>query len=420
MKIQIPHCVEQEQELLGAVLCNNSLFHKVSDLSAHAFYEPLHQRIWESVVHRITAGDMVTPITIRHEFDGDDALVDIGGGAYLAKLASIGGLALAVPELKRSIVEVYNRRRLVLKCREAIEGLTEGTQTPAIELAGILGKVCDDVVSASEQHNRKNDAQICDEIVDELMATPAPVSTGLTRLDKAMDGGLHPGFSYGFAARPKVGKTVIASTISFNLAQRGIKHLFICGEMSAKEVHKRNLSRELDVYPSAFRGNTNREELAKRILQARDASKRCIIWQNAPGLTFDELRRYVSSAVYGDKVKGIILDYWQLVGGKQRNQSTAEHLDEVAQWIANFCRREGIWSIVTGQINQDGNTRGGEGMRLAFDQVYQIHREDITAPFAWLEMMNTRYTAWMDVGGKDAPSLIMMEKGPYFSERMYG
>ena len=93
------------------------------------------------------------------------------------------------------------------------------------------------------------------------------------------------------------------------------------------------------------------------------------------------------------KITGIIFDYWQLVSGKDKRKSTAEHLDEVAQWIADYCRRGILWSIVMGQINQEGNTRGGEGMRLAFDQVYQIHRPDLGKSETWIAMMETRYTA---------------------------
>ena len=42
------------------------------------------------------------------------------------------------------------------------------------------------------------------------------------------------------------------------------------------------------------------------------------------------------------------------------------HPVEIAQWIADFSRRNGIWSITMAQLNQEDNTRGGEGIRLAF------------------------------------------------------
>lgn len=211
--------------------------------------------------------------------------------------------------------------------------------------------------------------------------------------------------------------TITASTISWNLNLQGVKHLFIAGEMGAEEIHERNLARALNCYPSHFRG-PHRDDPAflTRIAEVAVQTKRCIIYQDAPGLTFNDLRRYVASAIYQHKIQGIILDYWQLVGGKDAKRSTAEHLDGVAQWIADFCRQHGIWSVTMAQINQEGNTRGGEGIRLAFDQVYELHREDISQPYAWLEMRDTRYTKWMNIGSKDIPGLFMNEKGPYFEE----
>lgn len=72
------------------------------------------------------------------------------------------------------------------------------------------------------------------------------------------------------------------------------------------------------------------------------------------------------------------------------------------------------------QINQDGNTRGGEGIRMAFDQVYQIRgvgeKEDISVPERWLEMMDTRYTKWMNVGDTNGGGYTVHECGPYFVE----
>lgn len=209
--------------------------------------------------------------------------------------------------------------------------------------------------------------------------------------------------------------TVLASTISFNLNLQNVKHLFICGEMGPKEIHQRNLSRALSVKPYSFRGDYRHNyDFQKRIMDVARTSNRAILYQNAPGLTFDDLRRYCTAAIYQHKVKGIILDYLQLVGGKPKNKSTAEHLDDVAQWLATFCKQHGIWIITMAQINQEGNTRGGEGLRLACDQCYEIHRDDITQPQTWLEMMDTRYTEWMNIGSKEIPGLIMNPYGPFF------
>ena len=62
-------------------------------------------------------------------------------------------------------------------------------------------------------------------------------------------------------------------------------------------------------------------------------------------------------------------------------------------------------------------------MRLAFDQVYQMHpvagmggEADVSQPGRWLEMMDTRYTRWTNIGNAEYPRLFLHERGIYFDE----
>ena len=59
--------------------------------------------------------------------------------------------------------------------------------------------------------------------------------------------------------------------------------------------------------------------------------------------------------------------------------------------------------------------RGGEGLRLACDQYYTLNR-DIGDEYAWLEMGESRYTMYEDVGDKNSPGLILKKNGPHFAD----
>ncbi len=105
------------------------------------------------------------------------------------------------------------------------------------------------------------------------------------------------------------------------------------------------------------------------------------------------------------------------VGHSQaRGETQARHLDQVSQWVADTARKFNIWFVVMAQVNQTENIRGGEGMRLAFDQVFQIHRDPdgLNPDAAWLEMLETRHTRWINVGSEDRPGLIFNSLGPMF------
>jgi len=55
---QMPHSVEAEQQLLGAILTNNDIFDRIASIiSAEHFYDPVHARIFEAAQIRL-AGDV--------------------------------------------------------------------------------------------------------------------------------------------------------------------------------------------------------------------------------------------------------------------------------------------------------------------------------------------------------------------------
>lgn len=405
---------DAECGLLSYLMMYNDALERIPFIRAEHFGMPIHAHLFAESKAMIEAGKAANMMTlIDHLPPGIDREE---GRKYLVKLQA-SALHLTNPEQQaRHVVELAQRRALHQACMEAAAILTENPNEPPAETALQLADKFERVSRGFGMPMVVDDYTVTDQILDDLERKAEPFSTGLSRLDEAMGGGLYPGKAYGIGGRKKCGKTIIASTISCNLALQGVKHLFVCAEMSPKEIHQRNLARLTDCYPSAFRSGYGQSvDFARKLVRARQESLRCIRYYNAPGCTFDELRRVVVTEAVTQGIKGFFFDYWQLCGGKGR-QNEREHLDEVAQWIATACRKYNLFAVVTAQINQDGNTRGGEGMRLAFDQVYHLQRKDVSEPYAFMEMMDTRYTSWMDVGTEDMPGLFMEEKGPWFRQ----
>ena len=312
------------------------------------------------------------------------------------------------------VVDLYKRRKLLEFAKDLQEKIAR--QDSLIDISADLILHGEGLIEESQLNEFETGEQVYTQIMEDLKTQIKPVSSGLDKLDICLGGGFFSGKAYGFAARKKVGKTILAGTLSYNLAQNGVKHLFVCGEMSPKEIHQRILCRAGKFYPSAYVDSYNlSDDFSKKIYDASRWNQQNVIYRNAPALTFEKFKRLVILAIKQKGIKGFILDYWQLVGGKDSRKSTAEHLEEVAQWIADTCRKYNVFAITFAQINQEGNTRGGEGLRLAFDQVYQIHKEDPTVPECWLEMMDTRYTKWQNIGEKDRPGLRISEY-MYFEE----
>lgn len=394
------HALDAEASLIGHVLMKPEIMFSMYELDAKHFFSQPHAEIWQAMRDISDKKDPLSLFTVAAKIPSEKYQEAGGVNKYLAGCIAHAMWHLRPDDLREYLIELWNKRELEIACKQED-----------------LDKVISAVKDFEKTRHRQpfvDNVKVTENIIESMKLNENPYSTGIIQIDEAMDGGLYPKKSYGIAARKKMGKTIMAATLSHNLNLQGVKHLFICGEMSPEEIQQRVLCRIMDRKSGAFR--LDRERLSFQICEKLRDMPRNVIYRNAPGLVFDELKSMLDSAIELYGIKGFILDYWQLVGGKRKNQNTAEHLDEVAQWIADYTRKKGLFSIVFAQINQEGNTRGGEGIRLAFDQVYELKapEDDPSRSCRWLEMRDTRYTAWINIGSDDSPRLHLNERGLFF------
>lgn len=402
------HNLEAEQAIVGTILAYNEAILRVGDLSAEHFFFQQNADIFALVRKYTNDRKPCNIITAKHELPHVEP-------QYLAALVNASDSVVSVQSYAKIVQDLSLKRQLLEACNQCLSLPVESTPE---QLMGILSQA---VTNATQlDKSAKTAKQVAYEILEKVMNGDKPTLTGLRMLDEAMGGGMYPSMAYGIPARKKMGKTTLAGTISYNLAEQKVKHLFICAEMGSVQIHMRNLARRMGIYPSAFRlGNKRPMGFETELAHQASIHEEYTIYYDAPGITFEKLQQVVSAAVLKG-CKGFILDYWQLVKCPH-NKNKTEHLDEVAQWIHEACQKYNVWAIVLGQVNRDGTVRGGDGMQLAFDQVYQLqaigeNADDASEPGRWLEMLDTRYTSWANIGSKDCAGLIMNEKGPFFEE----
>jgi hypothetical protein len=107
-----PTDLEAEAALLGAFLIENGTLDDLAlPLSPEHFAEPLHSRIFATIVDQRGAGRAVTPATLKPLLEGEPALRELGGGRYLFDLTATGSGLLAVRELAEQVIDLADRRR---------------------------------------------------------------------------------------------------------------------------------------------------------------------------------------------------------------------------------------------------------------------------------------------------------------------
>ena len=76
----LPHSIEAEQQLLGAILTNNDIFDRIDAiLNPEHFYDPVHTRIYETAKARITKNALASPVTLKSFMEDDEGLKELGG-----------------------------------------------------------------------------------------------------------------------------------------------------------------------------------------------------------------------------------------------------------------------------------------------------------------------------------------------------
>lgn len=390
--------LQTEQELLGLCLNNNEIAAAYELLPDH-FSEPVHQDIMAEIREGVSLGKRVSPVTLRDRYDAK-YLAGLIGCAASSRVADI-----LADKLKKTATHI-KLNQLAISIQEAASN--EDAMT-------LITSAMDDIQRVQLGNQLRTAKQVSLNIINDLADNSPVYSTGLPRLDFAMNGGLQQGRMYAFPADSGHGKTLLASTISNNLKNNRVPHLYICAEMGENETHQRSMAKDMRIDSRAFYDETKRNETFwSDIGHHANTENECLIYYDDPFLIFDRLKQVVSTAVIKYGIKGFILDYWQLVGGGEGDR--ADFLGRVAQWQAAACKRWKLFCINTAQLNRDGEILGSGGLKRASDQVYHLIRPEETQPYAYLKMTKSRYTKTMHVGSETNPSLKINELGGYFEQ----
>ena len=274
---------------------------------------------------------------------------------------------------------------------------------------------------------------IVQEIYDERFDPVRITSTGFPRLDTAWDGGLVENFYYIIAARKKSFKTTMLTSMSYQIMMRDNPEAidYYCLESTAKQVFHKMLSRWIceewcpeheGEAPDWFKMNANgfRDRnliqmpwFGEALMQAKKFfHQRGLRFMARPRMNLDDLSSEITSAGLSGAVRGIIVDYAQLVRTPLSVKGMmTEHLDNVHQTLAELAANNPLWVLAAVQLNQTGGVRGGEGANAAANMVMHMHKvwmnedrpHEPRKYGAWMEMVDSRYTEEMNIGDDGKP-----------------
>src|ERR1051325_7240999 len=224
----VPYDVEVEQALLGAILVDNQSIERVLSLvKPEHFYDPLHQRLFETMSAAFERGlYALTPLTVHAAMKADPGLIEVGGHAYLAGLAQA---APAMPNVRdfAQIIHDLSVRRALIRIGEdivnqAYEAPHEKPPKAQIEEAekalyrvSETSKYGEGPLDFAESLKRAVENA---ERAQRRGGRISGVTTGFSDIDQLL-GGLQPSDLLILAGRPGMGKSALSLNMAFNSAR---------------------------------------------------------------------------------------------------------------------------------------------------------------------------------------------------------
>lgn len=355
--------VETEAVLLGALMAQNDTIDAVADiLSPEHFSEALHGRIYSAIVKEASLGRPANPLTIKSYFHDDQSINQVGGIAYLAKLTGTLSRGMSVKDCTRQIIDLADRRALVISLDNALTLARDPSQPNDI----VLDATDEAITSLSS--GRDGLAQpTAAQAMDAMIASfDQPKSGVLCRQIGSLDdllGPMRPKQLIIGAGRPGMGKTAVALSYSVGAALAGHGVLFVSLEMSADELAAR-MTADLCFdghsgipFESIRDGKLNRMQMG-RVAEARDrmaeAPFRII---DAGSLSVGRLamivRRYKRRfAAQGHKLELVVIDYLQLLHPDTKGRSNYEAVSEVSRTLKAIAKDHDVAVLALAQLSR--------------------------------------------------------------------
>ncbi len=379
----LPHNIEAEQALLGALLYNNMSYEHVSDfLRADHFSDGNHGQIYGAISLLLERGQVADPVTLQDYFKSQNLLNDIGGTSYLTKLATSVVSLVNTSDYGKIIYDLFLRRQLIelsqnlaSKSRKVdfeskASDFIEQTEQQLFDLATTGSMDRGFIPFAEALANSIETAQIAYKTDGHVVG----VTTGMIDLDKKL-GGLHPSDLLILAGRPSMGKTALATNIAFNAAKAILKEkdggaavAFFSLEMSADQLAGRILSAESGIVSDKIRrGDLNGDDFQKFSDVAKELAELPLFMDDTPALSISALRTRCRRLKRQHNLGCIIVDYLQLLSGTagKKSENRVQEISEITRSLKALAKELHVPVMALSQLSRAVEQRDDKRPQLS-------------------------------------------------------
>ena len=369
----LPHNVEAEESLLGAMLLSREAIAVAAEVcAAPDFYRPAHGHIFDAVLSLYAQGEPADPVTVADELRRSGLIDMVGGSGALVGLLAGTPTTANASHYARIVEEHSLLRRLIGVAGEIAEigyGLPDDV-TAAVDRAeamvfDVAQRRTTDTMSALRDLLSLNLDRL--EMLYERGDAITGIPTGYLDLDEKLNG-LQPNALYIVGARPAMGKSAFALGMAAHAALEQRKPvLFFSLEMSHMELTQRLLCAEARVDSLRMRnGKLHAEDWPKITTAVGRLADAPIYIDDNPNLTVMEIRGKARrlKAKLGD-LGLIVIDYLQLMTGRTNAENRQVEVAEISRGLKILARELEVPVVALSQLSRSLEQRADKRPMLS-------------------------------------------------------
>ena len=327
MNREIPHNIDAEQSVLGAMFLTKKALQKALELlNGSEFYLDNHAKIFECIKEIDAKGSVVDLTTVADELNNRNWLKTIGDIEYLTEIIESVPSAANIDQYIKIVEDKAILRRLI---DEATAIITNSYNTTN-NISEVIEEAEKKIFDVSKSLRSTEFKAIQDVLyktqadLEKLAANKGDITgipTGYYELDK-LTSGFHPHELIIIAARPGMGKTAIALNFVTNIAINSKKTVALFNmEMGAEQLATRMLASVGQIEGSKLKTGNLEHSDWKRVNEAISRlSSTNIFIDDTAGQTVGEIRskcRKLATSPSGLDI--VVIDYLTLIQGSSKN-----------------------------------------------------------------------------------------------------
>lgn len=357
-----PHNRDAEEATLGAIIIDPEALFEIADLLTPAdFYIIHHGWIYETILELNRRHENIDFITITAALTKQNRLEDCGGEPFIISLINTVPTSMNVTSYARIVHEDALRRR-ALAAASHIAKLAYDTEKDIMSQLDLAETALLGVRAAEAGRGIEAPSQYATDYLQELETRGDEMpglATGFTDLDRLLNG-LQAPHQYILAARPGMGKSLLALNIADHAVRAGKRVLFFSLEMSVRQIMDRRVSavtgidsRRLGRFGELGEGEKGEVRAAVGAL-----SRQPLFIDATENLTPAKIRAKAirQSAQHGLDL--VIIDHFHLMQPDRRLTRADLEYGEMSWALAGLGKTLGVPVLTLSQLNRGVENRG--------------------------------------------------------------